>query len=237
MNNHLLTLVGTVHRDREGIVKLRRLLDRLSPTEITLEMSPLALRYRRIHGRSRLLRLERILRRLAAELGRQEQDLRNHPAIEDIRTLLDLPFEYRAASEYAEKAGISLSLIDLSEISAIKLKKVESDLITYANIRVLVNLPPKGNPPSAESSRVARALVMSDPGEEVRWEFLRKRRGREGIGVRDRHMEREIRRRLGARPGSHLVHIGGWVHLVEDDLGETLYSRLQDLAPRRILLE
>jgi hypothetical protein len=233
----ILTLIGTVHRDREGTVKLRRLLAQLRPLEITLEMSPLALRYRRIHGQSKLLRLERILDRLAAELGRERSHLRNHPAIEDIRSLLALPFEYQAASEYAEEAGIPLSLIDLSEISAIKLKKVESDLITYPNIRVLVNLPETGGPPAAESSRIARALVLRDPGKAVRRDFLKKRRGVEGIGTRDWHMAQEIRHRLVARPERHLVHIGGWVHLVEDDLGETLYSRLLDLAPRRILLE
>jgi hypothetical protein len=209
----------------------------LRPLEITLEMSPLALRYRRIHGQSRLLRLERILDRLAAELGRERQELRNLPAIEEIRGLLALPFEYQAASEYAEEAGIPLCLIDLSEISAIKLKKVESDLITYPNIRVLVNLPETDRPPPAENSGIARALVLTDPGEAVRRDFLKKRRGMEGVGSRDRHMAEEIRHRLSARPERHLVHIGGWVHLVEDDQGETLYSRLMDLAPRRILLE
>lgn len=232
-----LTLIGTVHRDREGAVKLRRMLERLRPDEITLEMSPMALRYRRIHGRPQLLRLERILERLATESGREKSTLRNHPAIEDIRALLALPFEYRSASEYAEDVGIPLSLIDLSEISAIKLKKIESGLITYRNIKVLTSLSETDAPPHRESYRVARAMILSAPEKRVRREFLRKRRGVEGIGLRDREMAREIRHRIGSRPLRHLVHIGGWVHLVEDEQGETLYSRLQDLAPRRILLE
>jgi hypothetical protein len=200
-------------------------------------MSPLALSYRRIEGRSQRLRLERILDRLAAESGRRREWLWNHPAIEDIRSLLSLPFEYQAASEYAEEAGISMALIDLSEISAIKLKKVESDLITYPNIKILVNLPETECPPPAESARMARAMVLSDPGKAVRGDFLKKRRGLEGIGPRDRNMAREIRCRLDARPEHHLVHIGGWVHMVEDEQGETLYSLLADIKPRLRLLE
>ncbi len=233
----LLTLIGTIHRDREGAVKLRRLLERLRPDEITLEMSPLALHYRRTEGLRQLQRLEAVLDRLASELGLQRQDLWKHPAIEGIRSLLTLPFEYRAASEFAEETGIPVGLIDLSEISEIKLAKVESELITIRNIRVLASLPETRAVSSAESRRIARAMVLSNPETAVRQDFLEKRRGREGIGFRDRHMEREIRRRLEARPKGRLVHIGGWVHLVEDDQGETLYSRLMDLTPRRILLE
>jgi hypothetical protein len=232
-----LTLVGTVHRDRRGASKLARLLAQLRPDEITLEMSPLALSYRRNQGRIQLLRLERILDRLAAELGRDRQTLRAHPAIADIRTLLAPPFEYQAAASYAEEARIPLTLIDLSEASATKLKKVESDLITYRNIRVLVNLPLDDEPPAEEGYLAARAMVLGNPGETLRRAFLEGRRGREGVGPRDGHMARQIRQRLGAHPERHLVHVGGWVHLVEDDRGETLYSLLQDLAPRRILLE
>lgn len=232
-----LTLIGTVHRDHRGGSKLAQLLAQLRPDEITLEMSPLALSYRQNHGRIQLLRLERILDRLAAELGRERQILRAHPAIADIWTLLAPPFEYQAAASYAKKTRIPLTLIDLSEVSETKLKKVESDLITYRNIRVLVNLPTDGDPPAEEGYEVARAMVLGNLGEPLLRAFLERRRGREGIGPRDQHMARQIRHRLDARPERHLVHIGGWVHLVEDAREETLYSRLKDLGPRRLLLE
>lgn len=235
--NATLTLVGTVHRDRCGEEKLLRLLEALRPDELTLEMSPAALDYRNGYARTHLLRLERILDRLAEELGRDRRGLRAHPAVDDIWTLLAPPFEYRAAAAYAGEAGVPLSLIDLSSVSTVKLRRVESDLITYRNLKVLVGLPEKAAREGDEGYEVARAMVREGAGEAVRHAFLRGRRGEEGIGPRDLHMAGEIRRRLAARPERHLVHIGGWVHLVEDDEGETLYSRLRDLEPRRLLLE
>lgn len=237
MTDHRLTLIGTVHRDRHGESKLRRLLNELRPGEITLEMSPAALSYRQHHARAQLLRLERILDRLAAELGRDRQALQAHPSVADIWALLAPPFEYRSAAAYAEAAGIPLSLVDLSEVSAAKLKKVESDLITYRNLKVLVGLPAESETTAEEGYAVARSMVLGNAGRAVRRSFLEKRRGREGVGPRDAWMAEEIRRRLNAHPQRRLAHIGGWVHLVEDDGGETLYSRLQDLAPRRLLLE
>jgi len=231
-----LTLVGTVHRDRRGEARLLQLLERLSPGQLTLEMSLWALRYRQVHSRPQLLRLEHILDRLSAELGLDRAALEERPAIAGIRRLLELPFEYRVAAAYAAGAHIPLSLIDLSEVSAAKLKKVETELITYRNIRVLVNLTEEAGP-GDESYLLARSLVLENPPAGRRHSFLEGRRGGEGIGPRDRKMSREIRGLLDARPGEELVHIGGWVHLVEDGKGETLYSLLLDLAPRRLLLD
>lgn len=230
-----LILVGTVHRDRRGEPRLLRLLERLSPGQLTLEMSPFALHYRQIHSRPQVLRLERILDRLSAELGLDHAALEERPAIAGIRRLLELPFEYRAASSYAAAAHIPLSLIDLSEISVAKLKKVETELITYRNIRVLIDLTEDAGP-GDESYLLARWLVLENPTAVLRRSFLEGRRGSEGVGPRDRNMAREIRTLMNARPGENLVHIGGWVHLVEDEKGETLYSLLADLAPRRLLL-
>jgi hypothetical protein len=79
-------------------------------------------------------------------------------------------------------------------------------------------------------------MITHDSGEAMRQAFLEGRRGDEGIGPRDRWMAAQIRRLLAARCGGHLVHVGGWVHLVEDARGETLYSLLADLAPQRLLL-
>jgi hypothetical protein len=79
-------------------------------------------------------------------------------------------------------------------------------------------------------------MITRDPGDAVRQAFLEGRRGEEGIGPRDRWMAAQIRRLLAPRRGAHLVHVGGWVHLVEDAQGETLYTLLADLAPQRLLL-
>lgn len=231
-----LTLIGTVHRDPLGGERMLRLLRELAPDLLTLEMSESAFAYRQGAARQQLVRLDRILDRLAVELGRDRRELGAHGAVADIRTLLALPFEYQAAAAYAADAAIPLHLIDLCEISALKLKKVETDLITHRNLRVLVDLPTRMERPSGEGYETARVMVLGDPVDAVRRAFLERRRGEEGIGPRDRWMAHKIGRLLAEHPVRHLVHIGGWVHLIEDEHGETLYSLLADLKPERVLL-
>ncbi len=231
-----LTLIGTVHRDPRGAERLLSLLRRLRPDLITLEMSEKAFTYRQRESRRLLQRLDHILVRLAGELQVEPEKLQAHPAVADIRTLLALPFEYQAAAAFAAEATASLHLIDRSDVSAAKLHRVESELITYRNLRILTKLPAGAEKSDYEGYNRAHAMILRHPEEAVRQSFLDGRRGDEGIGPRDRWMANEIRRLLAAQRGAHLVHVGGWVHLVEDTQGETLYSLLADLAPQRLLL-
>jgi len=232
-----LYLAGSVHRDPRGEERLTRMLQRLRPALVTVEMSPYAYEYRSLQARPQLLRLERILERLATELGRPAADLAGHPAIADIRDLLALPFEYRAARTYADACGAALELVDLSEISAPKLRQVESGLITYQNLKVLVRQPTEVLDSGNEGYTSARQLLDEDAPLSLRRSFLAGRRGKEGIGPRDATMANRIGALLHQWPERRLVHIGGWVHLVDDPEGETLFTRLREWRPRRILLD
>ena len=226
-----LTLVGIVHRRPGTAEALQALLQALHPDELTLEMSPYAVHWRLGTVPRLLRRLERILARLSVYECTALSDLENHPEVRGIRALLAFPEEFRAAARYAASEGIPLHLADLSPISGRKLLRVEKELVTFRNLQVLTALP---EPPGAgEGYGTARRLMAGDP--LLVQAFLARRRGREEIGLRDRWMERAIRRRLGQRPGIHLVHIGGWVHLLKDPQKQTLFSRLQDLRPRRVL--
>lgn len=230
---HRLTLIGTVHRDRNGEPRLVAALQRLAPTLVTLELSSTSLSYRQQHGGLLRQRLERILERLAAGNAAEYARIENHPTVIDIRQLLDLPFEYRAAAAYGAQRGVMPALIDLPQVAEQKLRRVETELITLRNLRTLVGLP--GQVPEQERYTDAAALVERSSSPALRRAFLVGRRGDEGIGPRDRQMAAEIRRRM-ASPEATLVHIGGWVHLVDDPDGETLYSLLADLQPHRLLL-
>jgi hypothetical protein len=233
-----LTLIGTVHRDPQGHQHLFSLLEQLQPQLITLEMSPYALQYRLMRGRPQFLRLQRILERLARETGRSLQQLQSHQAVRDIYKLLKLPYEYQAAKAFADHAGIPLELIDDSEISSLKLKRVESGLITFRNLKILTSLPGTEQPPQPESYATAQNLLLGNPSATACLAFLQQRRGDEGVGPRDRVMAARIRQRKEQIAERPLVHIGGWVHLLEDPRGETLFSRLADLSPgRRLLVE
>jgi len=231
-----LTLIGTVHRDPRGAERLLTALGRLRPDLVTLEMSTKAFDYRKGEARRQLLRLEGILARLAEETGRPLAELLSHPAIADIRALLDFPFEYRATAEYAAETGIPVRLIDLCDVSAAKLRRVETSLITYRNLRVLVKLPLAQEKNGWEGYELARAMIGRDPGAAVRQAFLERRRGAEGIGPRDRWMAEQIEGLLADGRIGHLVHIGGWVHMVGDERGETLFSLLERFVPVRELL-
>ncbi|MBE0595755.1 MAG: hypothetical protein IH614_00635 [Desulfuromonadales bacterium] len=227
-----LTLVGTVHRQPGNAVGLPALLQELAPDAITLEVSPFAIHWRLAVGPRLLARLEKILDRFSALHGVDRGSLEKHPQVVGIRSLLALPEEFRGAAGYAGPRGVPLALIDLSAVSARKLRRVETELVTWENLSMLLTLPPALSP--GEDYLLARRLLAGKVALEVRQAFLAGRRGREGIGVRDAIMAREIRRR---RPRGHLVHVGGWVHLLADEQGETLFSRLAELKPGRRLLD
>jgi hypothetical protein len=229
-----LTLVGTVHREPQGREKLISLLEMLLPDALTLEVSPYAIAFRRRRGPLLLARLETLLDRLAVETGRDPGELAAHQEVAGIRSLLALPFEFQAAADYAAAAGIPLDLLDSSLTSARKLRWVERELLTWDNLRVLVHLPVSSL--HKENAATARRMVLGNLGTAVLQAFLAGRRDAEGIGPRDYRLAREIRRRLKGSAGRHLVHIGGWVHLVEDERGKTLFSLLEDLNPQRVLL-
>lgn len=232
-----LTLIGTVHRDRDGERRLAALLEALQPQIMTLEMSEVSLRSRQLHTTSRLQRLTHILAQLAAESGTTVAALNSLPAVIGIRTLIDYPFEYRAAAAYAARHSIPLELIDAPEVARDKLRRIDRELLTRRNLRVLTTIKEQGPDGHQEGYGLARRILSGSAPAALRQAFLAGRRGEEGVGPRDRRMAVAIRQQIARHPGGHLVHIGGWVHLVEDESGETLFSLLSDLAPRRRLLD
>jgi len=232
-----LTLIGTVHRDPRGDQRLSALLQWLQPDHVSLEMSPYARDFRLQRSAALRLRLQRLLERIAAGSGASCQQLSSHPAVRDILCLLELPFEYRSASAYCTAEGIELTLVDDSRVSARKLGRVTRSLITRRNLEILVSLPVQATSSAGTEGYLQAARLLGDrAGPEQRQAFLAARRSNEGIGPRDRAMAERIRR-IWRQGAGHLVHIGGWVHLLEDARGETLYARLRDLQPQRLLLD
>lgn len=210
------------------------LLAQLQPDRITVEISPDVVAYRQTYGVLLLRRLEMILERLAGSSPSPALP-GEHPAIVEIRTLLGLPYEFRVACAYAGKKGITVQAIDLSDSSPAKLRQVEKRLISLPYLKRLISSPAAAPPDNTHRYALARQLLVS-PDVRQRRDFLQSCRGDEGIGTRDRHLATMIRSLLHSGPG-HLVHIGGWVHLLDDPVGETLYSLLSDLQPRRLLLD
>ncbi len=227
-------MIGTVHHDPRSAAPLAALLAQLQPHRLTVEISPDVVAYRQTHGVLLLRRLEMILEHLA-EASAPPALLGEHSAIVEIRTLLDLPYEFRVTCAYAGKKGITVQAIDQTDSSPAKLRQVEERLISLPHLKRLVSSPAAAPPDNTQRYALARQLLAS-PDALQRSALLQGCRGKEGIGPRDRHLATMIRSLLQSDPG-HLVHIGGWVHLLDDPAGETLYSLLSDLQPRRLLLD
>lgn len=229
-----LILIGTVHQDCAGEGRLLSVLEQIEPSVVTLELSPTSLHYRQQHGALLRRRLERIVMRLAAGSSEELERIMLHPAIQDIHRLLEIPFEHRAAEAYTRPRGVPLELIDLPQVAEQKVRRIQDELITLHNLRMLLGVPMPAL--RKEDYSEAVALIERETSPSFRRAFLLGRRGEEGIGPRDRSMAEVIRKCCRERSDRPLVHIGGWVHLIDDPDGETLYSLLADLQPLRMLL-
>jgi hypothetical protein len=229
-----LTLIGTVHHDPRSAAPLAALLAQLQPDQLTVEISPDVVAYRQTYGVLLLRKLGMIVDRLVGQSALPAA-LVDHPGIVAIRNLLGLPYEFRVACAYAQGKGLEVQAIDQSDSSLAKLRPVEERLISLQHLKRIVASPGEAPPDNAHRYELARQLLAS-PDARLRRAFLQGCRGEEGIGPRDRHLAARIRSLAQSQPG-HLVHIGGWVHLLDDPDGETLYSLLSDLQPRRLLLD
>ena len=229
-----ITLIGTVHHDPRSAAPLAALLAQLQPDRLTVEIAPEVVLYRQTHGVLLLRKLGMIVERLAGAPA-VAPPRAEHPGIKTIRTLLGLPYEFRVACSYARQRGIKVQAIDQSDRSLARLRPVEERLISLRHLKKIISSPKAAPADNARRYELARQLLAS-PDARGRGAFLQGCRGEEGIGPRDRHLAAKIRALLQSQPG-HLVHIGGWVHLIDDPSNETLYSLLSDLHPRRLLLD
>ncbi len=187
-----------------------------------MELSPLGLAWREGEGR----RLRDKLDRLTSNLPPEK---RGHHRIRLLRAALDIPFEYEAARSYAVKQGIPLHLVDINWTSRNHLPLFEQEILTPSNLERL----------TSEEGRPLHLVVRNEYKKAERWlrgSFVWSLEGR-WDGLEERR-ERFLACRLRSlcRIYACLVHVGGWIHLIPEPGRRTLFCRLQDLSPRRILL-
>jgi hypothetical protein len=227
-----VVLVGTVHRDPEGLEQLLSVLREENPDLLTLEMSPYAVQFRR----ERRLALGRRVSQILAELAQDGavpalRSLRSHPAIRDVFLTIDFPYEYKAASIFSRRRTAPFYCIDRSDVSRKKIAWIERELITKENLRMLARSHPSETRCRIESEYLRAFLAIErgrmPPGG------TQDRRER---SMRDRFMAGKIRGILEASRCCKLLHIGGWEHLVDNGEEETLFKLLSDLLPQRRLL-
>lgn len=228
-----LTLLGTVHRDPQGITRLAKDLARLKPEIITLEFSRYGLTYRR---RKKKILTEKLLRGLQ-EIRETEnvriaelKGLLRSTGIGGIAALIDLPFEYKGARFYSRRHDLPLYLLDLSSSSRRLLSHID-ELLSQENLQKVMafEAAPLQETVMREYKHAEELLFR---GRQSPW--LQSISTDEDWQKREYDMADRIRKTVEKHQGRHIVHISGWQHLLPSK--GTLFNLLEDLTPQRILL-
>jgi hypothetical protein len=216
-----LILLGTVHGDPQGYERALKLLRRWQPDLVTVEVSRFSLRYRQRQG-------ARWRRLLDLALETLPPEARSHLAIQRLAAQVSLPFEVRAARDYARQSGTPWRPLDLGGLSRQNLPRYAKELLAPENLRTLLDSE-DGSLEDYVAAEFRRARLAGErslwrPG----WPSPETRR-------RERFLARRLRRCL-ERYG-RVVHLGGWEHLVPWQEGAGLWQELADLEPRRFFLD
>lgn len=225
-------LIGTVHNDPKGPERLERMLSSLRPTVLTVEYSRIAdEKIATLMGElAKTPRVISLFKRLFERFGGADQFM-------DFFSVAKETFEYGIAQEYAEKNTIPLHSIDNIELNGEEIGKEMVDILEKLTAsQDTLNSTTK----SALCDSVyleAYDIINGLGSRQTEEEMLDLSRMKFGVGARDGHMEKRIREILAmSPPDSRLAHIGGLAHIYDDKRGETLYSRIKDLNPRRVLI-
>jgi hypothetical protein len=196
-------------------------LQHLQPDLVTVEVSRFSLRYRERRGPG----WQRLLRQALADLPAAAA---GHLAIRRLLAQVDLPFEVRAARDYAGRARVPWRPLDLGGPARRHLPRYARELLTIENLRALATTEdePLEDYVAREFQRARRACrrplwrpAAADP--ETR--------------RRERLQARRLRRCLASF--RRVAHLAGWEHLVPWQDGAGLWQELADLKPRRLFLD
>lgn len=228
-----LTLLGTVHRDPRGFVRLVEALDDLKPDIITLEFSTYGLHYRQRHRkflRQQLIAgLQEILGPEALR-GKGWRGLVRTAGIGGIIAFIDLPFEYKGARLHCQRHHLPMFCLDLSSYSHQLLTSVD-ELLSPANLRGVIAFETSSLQKTVEKEYALAASLLRD-GKNSPWQRLitMERQWEK----RDAVMAERLRKLTTRHPTCTIVHIGGWQHLTARE--RTLFTFLEDERPTRVLL-
>ena len=225
-----IILLGTSHGDTKGKERLHQSLDILLPEILTIEASPEVVEIRK---------KDRQLYDWLRQTLTEKQINQNF--IDFFMSTLpkegETQFEIAAAEDYASRTGIKLKYIDdpsMAEATKQEGLRHYRDLISRVPQGAVINVPTPEELQTANDRNYAfAAFGMTTPNSPEVLKFLKTIRG-SMIGKRDKYMEGEIRKEEDSE--KRLVHIGGFAHMLDDPMSETLYSRIKNLRPERRLI-
>jgi hypothetical protein len=195
-----LVMLGTIHRELSGGDALAQWLGILRPDVITLEFSEYGLWYRKTHSATLLRRLDGV----TAEMEAEGEPVNEH-AIEAMRSYIGLPYEYVVASTYTEGYGLPLFLVDLDELSCLKLQGM-GELINRDNLRLWFDAYEAGVSQGGREQLLAR--LFFDKGTKT-FPYT------EEMLMRDRQIKERVSALMAGHHDKRFVHVCGWQHLAD----------------------
>jgi hypothetical protein len=228
-----LLLIGGVHRDPHGAVKLRKLLAEERPVSLAVEVSPYGLFYRRRNSRYLRRRLLRRVKRLARKF---KVSWRDWGQINGIEIQLAVPFEYRMAQKYCRDTGAALACIDSSLWSKGWINEHWQPLMSRDNLEVLLKSSPETLTEEVEREYKIAARLLNKQEQALASAFIRVWSADPLWQQREIELAKALEDTYARVQEGRVAYVGGWQHLLRPSNGGTLYDRVEHLQPRRILL-
>ena len=223
-----LLLIGTVHRDPDGLAKLSKLLAEERPVAVAVEVSPYGLYYRRKNGKHLHRQLMKRVNRLA---NKRKVSWRRWGQIDAIRTQLRAPFEYRSAQKYCRDTGSMLFCIDSSLWS-----KRWIHLLSSENLEALLTQLPEDFKDEVIRGYRLATLLFRPQKQSLVSVFARTWSTDPSWQYREKLLAQALKRLYLQVQKGRLAYVGGWQHLLGPNAGGTIFERLEHLQPRRVLL-
>ena len=228
-----LILIGTVHRDPRGAVKLGKLLAEERPVSVAVEVSPYGLFYRQRYSRHLRRRLMRRLKRLARKF---EVSWRDWGQISAIEIQLEVPFEYRMAQKYCRDTGAALACIDSSLWSKGWIHEHWQRMLSSENLEVLLECSPVTLADEVEREYKIAAHLLNKQEQSLASAFTRVWSAAPLWQQREIELAQALEETYAGVQEGRVAYVGGWQHLLRPSTGGTLYDLVKHLQPRRILL-
>ena len=228
-----LLLIGAVHRDPHGAVKLRNLLADERPVALAVEVSPYGLFYRQRNSRYLRRRLIRKVKRLT---GNFRVSWRDWGQINAIEIQLAVPFEYRMAQKYCRDTGAALACIDSSLWSKGWIHKHWQQMLSSENLEILLECSPVTLAEEVEREYKVAAHLLNKQEQSLASAFTRAWSADPLWQQREMELAQGLEETYAGVQEGRVAYVGGWQHLLRPSTGGTLYDRVKHLQPRRILL-
>ena len=217
-----IVMFGTHHHDPDGIEKLRRELGEENPDIVICEGSEA-----KLEGHQRYLEM---LKGETTKLSVGRGRIRKFLAYEEMAG-----YEMKTAREFCESRGLPFFYFnDSGQI----LTQEERERNVARLIKVIQTINPDRAVEEirADCKSVYRLLnsVVGDPQEIVIVSQLPDFYS--FVGPRDAEMEAVARTVQGENPGKKISCVNGYYHTLRDAQGLSLYCRIRDLKPERILV-